>query len=137
INYRSAMAFGTARLVEDPDAKMAALEAFVARLFPGRWDEVRPPTAQEMKATKVIAMEIEEASAKIRTGPPGEDEADYALPRWAGVIPVGQVIGAAVPDPRLAPGTVWPQHLADYAPGAALDDILTRHAAKAREREPA
>ena len=138
INYRSVMAFGIARLLADPAAKLAALEAFVARLYPGRWDEVRAPNPQEMKATKVIAMEIEEASAKIRSGPPVDDEEDYALPGWAGVIPVTTVIGEGVDDPRLAPGTAWPQHLGDYAPGAALDDILSRLAAKAaRETEPA
>jgi nitroimidazol reductase NimA-like FMN-containing flavoprotein (pyridoxamine 5'-phosphate oxidase superfamily) len=138
INYRSVMAFGTARLLADPAAKLAALEAFVARLYPGRWDEVRPPSAQEMKATKVIAMEIEEASAKIRSGPPVDDEEDYALPVWSGVIPVTSVIGPAVADPRLATGAVWPQHLGDYAPGTALDDILARHApTAATETEPA
>ncbi len=137
MNYRSVMAFGTARLVADDAAKLAALQAFVARLYPGRWDEVRAPNPQEMKATKVIAMEIEEAAAKVRSGPPGDDEADYALPGWAGVIPVTTVIGRAVDDPRLAPGAVWPQHLGDYAPGAGLDDVLTRLAAKTvRETEP-
>lgn len=129
INYRSVMAFGVARLVADADEKLAALEAFVARLYPGRWDEVRPPTAQELKATKMIVMPIEEAAAKIRTGGPVDDEEDYALPCWAGVIPVGQTIGAGIPDARLAPGTPWPQHLRGYGDGVALDDVLLRYAA--------
>jgi hypothetical protein len=129
INYRSVMAFGTAQLVADPAEKLAALEAFVARLYPGRWDEVRPPTGQELKATKMIVMPIEEASAKIRSGGPVDDEEDYALPCWAGVIPVRQVIVAGVPDTRLAPGTPWPQHLGGYGDGVALDDVLSRYAA--------
>lgn len=128
LNYRSVMAFGTARLVEDPAAKDAALTAFVERLFPGRSAEIRAATAQEIKGTKVIAMTIDEASAKIRNGPPVDDEEDYALPVWAGVVPVRQVIGAAVPDARLVPGVQWPQHLAGYAPGAGLDDLLRRYA---------
>lgn len=133
INYRSAMAFGTARLIADRDEKLAALDAFVARVFPGRGAELRPIAEQEIKATKVIAMEIEEASAKIRTGDPVDDEADYALPVWAGVIPVRQEIGAAEPDTRLAPGTPWPQHLGDYRDGARLDALLSRYAAGAAQ----
>lgn len=133
INYRSVMAFGTARLVADPSDKLAALEAFVARLYPGRWDAVRPPTAQELKATKLIAMEIDEASAKIRTGAPVDDEEDYALPIWAGVIPVHQVIGEVVDDPRLASGIAFPSHLGDYVSGAGFDDILSRYATQAYE----
>ncbi len=136
INYRSVMAFGTARLVADAHDKLAALEAFVARLYPGRWDAVRPPTAQELKATKMIAMEIDEASAKIRTGAPVDDEEDYALPIWAGVIPVASVIGAAVDDPRLTPGVAFPPHLGDYVPGAGFDDILSRYATQMYEEAP-
>lgn len=128
LNYRSAMAFGTAQLVADPAEKLGALHAFVERLYPGRWDEIRPPTAQELKATKMIVMEIEEAVAKIRDGGPVDDEADYALPCWAGAIPVTQTIGKGVPDARLAPGTAWPQHLESYGAGARLDDLLARDA---------
>jgi nitroimidazol reductase NimA-like FMN-containing flavoprotein (pyridoxamine 5'-phosphate oxidase superfamily) len=132
LNYRSVMAFGTAELVADPGEKLAALHAFVERLYPGRWAEVRPPTAQELKATKVIVMEIAEAVAKIRDGGPVDDEEDYALPCWAGVVPVRQVIGTAVPDARLAPGTAWPEHLGGFAAGQALDALLSRYA----EKEP-
>ena len=78
-------------------------------------------------------MAIDEASAKIRTGAPVDDEEDYALPIWAGVIPVRQVISAAVDDPRLAPGIAFPSHLGDYAAGAGFDDILSRYAAEAYE----
>jgi nitroimidazol reductase NimA-like FMN-containing flavoprotein (pyridoxamine 5'-phosphate oxidase superfamily) len=133
INYRSVMAFGTARLVADAGEKLAALEAFVARLYPGRWDAVRPPTVQELKGTKVIAMEIDEASAKIRSGAPVDDEEDYALPTWAGVIPVRQVIGEAIDDPRLASGIAFPSHLGDYVPGTRFDDILSRYATQMYE----
>lgn len=129
LNYRSVTAFGTARLVGDPAEKLHALRVFVDRLYPGRWDAVRPPTSQELKATKVIAMEIEEAVAKIRDGDPGDDEADYDLPGWAGVIPVSEVLGAAVPDSRLAPGTAWPDHLRPFGAGTRLDQLLARHAA--------
>lgn len=134
LNYRSVMAFGTARLVADPAAKLAALDAFVERLYPGRRHEIRPPTGQELKSTKVIAMPIEEASVKIRSGGPVDDEEDYALPVWAGVIPVTQVIGASVADARLAPGIARPLHLAAYEEGAPLAELLSRYA---REREPA
>lgn len=134
LNYRSMMAFGTARLVADPAEKAAALDAFVDRLYPGRRPEIRPPTGQELKATTVIVMPIEEASAKIRSGGPGDDEADYALPVWAGVIPVRQAIGAAIPDARLMPGTMRPPHLEAFADGAALDGLLSRHV---RKTEPA
>lgn len=130
LNYRSVMAFGTARLVADPDEKLAALRAFVERLYPGRWDMLRPPTGQELKATKVIVMPIEEAAAKIRTGGPVDDEEDYALPCWAGVIPVGETIGAAISDDRLLPGVEQPAHLDGFRPGAALGELLSRYAAR-------
>jgi len=115
VNYRAVMAFGRARAIEDPDEKMAALKAFVERLTPGRWAELRPPTAQEMKATTVVGMTIEEASAKIRTGPPKDDEEDYdAVPVWAGVLPLKTIAQTPVPDPRLKPGTPLPDYLASF-----------------------
>ena len=110
INYRSVMALGQARPVPD-EGKLEALRDFVERLFPGRWDELRPPTAQEVKATTVLWMDLDEVSAKIRTGPPVDDEPDYALPTWAGVLPVTPVTGTPQPDPRLGPGTVLPAYL--------------------------
>src|SRR5262249_37525309 len=84
INYRSVMALGVARGMEDPEAKRAALEALVERVYPGRWRELRPMTVKEEKATMVLEMPIDEASAKVRIGPPVDDEEDYALPIWAG-----------------------------------------------------
>jgi hypothetical protein len=110
VNYRSVMALGHARLVPD-EAKMEALEGFVERLFPGRWDEIRPPTAQEIKATAVVWMDLDEVSAKIRTGPPIDDEEDYALAVWAGVLPTSTVRGTPVPDPRLVSGIALPGYL--------------------------
>ena len=113
INYRSVMLFGTARKVEDDDAKLERLRVFFEDLFPGRWGELRLVTKQELKATTVLSMPIEEASAKVRTGPPGDDEEDYALPVWSGVLPVAPQFGTPVPCPRLAAGTPLPAHVAD------------------------
>jgi uncharacterized protein len=113
-NYRSAMLLGTARLVDSPEEKLAALEAIVEHIVPGRWAQVRPPDANELKATSVLALAIEEASAKIRVGPPVDDEPDYALPVWAGVIPLSSRPGAPIPDPRLAPGIAPPASATAY-----------------------
>jgi uncharacterized protein len=113
-NYRSAMVIGTATSVEDPDEKRAALRAIVEHIVPGRWPEVRAPTDSELKATSVLAIPIEEASAKVRSGPPLDDEEDYALPAWAGVIPLSIETGSPEADPRLAPGIVPPAHVSGY-----------------------
>ena len=111
VNYRSAMVFGTARLVTDPAEASAALRLFTEGLFPGRWDQLRPMTAQELKATSVLWMEIEDASAKIRAAPPGDaDEAD--VPVWAGVLPMRTRLGAAEPAPDLPAGIDLPAPLA-------------------------
>lgn len=88
INYRSAALYGTGRLVTDPDQKTAALFRFSEKLLPGRWDECRPMTDQELKATAVVALDIEDAVAKIRTGPPKDEDEDISWPTWAGVIPL-------------------------------------------------
>ena len=111
INYRSVMAFGTAQLVKTAPEKTDALRHFTERLFPGRWEELRPPTEQEIKATKVLWLELDEVSAKVRTGPPIDDEPDYALPCWAGVLPIRMTAGTPEPDPRLAAGTPVPAYL--------------------------
>lgn len=99
INYRSAVLYGSGYIVADPDEKMAAMTRFTERLIPGRWDDTRPPNRKEFKATGVIAIPIESASAKVRIGPPVDDEEDMSLPVWAGVIPVQQTYGAPWPDP--------------------------------------
>jgi len=109
LNYRSVMAIGDAELVDNPDEKLGALRAFVERLVPGRWALIRPPTAQELKATSVLRLRLHEVSAKVRTGPPKDDDADYSLPVWAGVVPVATAIGTPQADPRLtAPGALPP-----------------------------
>jgi nitroimidazol reductase NimA-like FMN-containing flavoprotein (pyridoxamine 5'-phosphate oxidase superfamily) len=115
LNFRSAMLFGKAHKIEDPKDKMARLEAFVERLYPGRWQELRPVNAKELKATTVLGMHLEEASAKIRSGGPVDDEADYALPIWAGVIPVRSVAGAAEADLRQHKAAKMQAKLADLS----------------------
>ena len=113
-NYRSVMLLGTARSVEQPEEKLAAFEAIVEHIVPGRWRDVRPPNQNELKATALLAIPIEEASAKVRTGPPVDDEDDYALEAWAGVIPLAAGAGAAEPDPRLRAGIEVPAYAAAY-----------------------
>jgi hypothetical protein len=110
INYRSVMLFGRAHNVEDPAGKRKALESFVEYMYPGRWKELRPVTDQELKATTVLHMPIEEGAAKIRTGPPVDDEQDYGWPVWAGIVPVRQIAGEPTPDARLAAGVSAPSH---------------------------
>jgi nitroimidazol reductase NimA-like FMN-containing flavoprotein (pyridoxamine 5'-phosphate oxidase superfamily) len=110
INYRSVVVLGRATAVTDVDAKRRALEAFSARLLPGRWADVRPPTATELKATSILRLPLDEASAKVRTGPPNDNEEDYGWPVWAGVIPLALTAGEPQPDPMLADGfdpPVW------------------------------
>lgn len=114
VNYRSAVLFGRGALVEEPEARMAALERFTERLLPGRWADVRPPSPQEFKATSVVRVAIESASAKLRGGPPGDDAEDLALPVWAGVVPVRSALGPPEPAPDLAPDTPLPDYLRDY-----------------------
>lgn len=128
MNYRSVMAFGTARVVADLAHKRAALDAFVERLFPGRTAEMRAMTDQEVKATLVVAMEIEEASAKIRTGPPKDDEDDYAAPLWAGVLPMQQRLDPPIPCPRLAPGTAMAPSATAYEAGRGFDAVMAAQA---------
>ena len=109
VNYRSVMLLGTLRVVEDPAGKLAALEAFTDRLLPGRWSEVRPPTRQELAATSILALAIHEASAKIRSGPPGDGASpDATLPVWAGEMPLVTAWGTPVADPELQPGIPLP-----------------------------
>jgi nitroimidazol reductase NimA-like FMN-containing flavoprotein (pyridoxamine 5'-phosphate oxidase superfamily) len=111
MNYRSVVAFGTARKLEDPERKTTALRIISEHLIAGRWNDVRQPTAKELKATSVLEFAMEEASAKIRTGPPVDDEEDYGLPVWAGVLPLRLEEKAPIPDPRLAEDAVVPQYM--------------------------
>jgi hypothetical protein len=110
-NYRSVMALGRAHKVKDRDEKEARLKVFVDSLFPGRWDMLRPMNEQELKATTVLSLPLSEASAKIRTGPPKDDVEDYALPIWAGVVPVTMQIGSPVNDARNLAGVLPPEHV--------------------------
>ena len=114
MNYRSVVIFGHPREVTDPDEKMRAFEVITEHVARGRWSDARQPTDKEFKGTTVVAMPIDEASAKLRTGPPGDDEADYRLPIWAGVIPVEQTFGEAEDDPRLHPGITRPDYVERY-----------------------
>lgn len=115
MNYRSAVVFGTARTVHDDAEKAAAFDAIVDHVVPGRRPEVRPASKKETDATLVLALTIDEASAKVRTGPPIDDEDDYGLPVWAGVVPFTTVAGPPQPDPRLAPDVPVPDHVTAYA----------------------
>jgi hypothetical protein len=111
INYRSVVVFGRARQVESEDEKNAALEAFTEHVCRGRWAEVRWPTPEETAATTVVALPLAEASAKVRTGPPIDDEEDYTLPVWAGVLPLRVEPSAPEADPRLPVGTPVPEYV--------------------------
>jgi uncharacterized protein len=111
VNYRSVMLFGEARPVRSAAGKRRALEAFTEKLVPGRWSDVRHPTLRELEATAVLRLPIDEASAKVRSGPPVDDEEDYALGTWAGTVPIEATRGAPVPDPRLRPGIGLPAYL--------------------------
>ncbi|MEA2153280.1 MAG: uncharacterized protein QOI18_1513 [Solirubrobacteraceae bacterium] len=113
-NYRSVMLLGEAVLVKSRAEKLAALEAIVEHIVPGRWSEARTPTENELEATSVLALPIAEASAKIRTGPPLDDEEDYGLPVWAGVIPIVSEAREPLPDPRLARDTPPPPSATAY-----------------------
>ncbi|AZV79509.1 pyridoxamine 5'-phosphate oxidase family protein [Parasedimentitalea marina] len=111
VNHRSAMIFGRAEKVTDTDVKKAHLKTMVDMIFPGRWDSLRPMQDQEVKATTVLRMPITEGAAKLRSGPPVDDEDDYALPIWAGVVPVSLQVHAPEPDPANQPGLAMPDHL--------------------------
>ena len=115
MNYRSVVVLGTAEAVEDPKEKWDALHAIVEHVAPGRWAEVREPTDKEMAATLVLRVPIEEASAKVRTGPPIDDEEDYARECWAGVLPLRIVTGPPIADPRLPAGTAPSPAVTGYA----------------------
>ncbi|OYW60776.1 MAG: flavin-nucleotide-binding protein [Rhodobacterales bacterium 32-66-7] len=116
-NYRSVMVFGKAEVVEDPVAKAAHLRAMMDEMFPGRWDTLRPMTAQELKATRILSLPLTEASAKISAGPPTDPVEDLGWPVWAGVLPIKLTLGAPEPAPGLAPGLTIPAHATSYKIG--------------------
>ena len=115
VNYRSVVILGTARLVTDAAEKMEALRVFTEHVMKGRWDDVRQPTEQELKATTVLALPLEEVSAKVRTGGPVDDEEDYALPVWAGVLPLQTVAKAPLPDAQRKKDEPIPGYLKNYS----------------------
>jgi uncharacterized protein len=115
MNYRSVVVFGNAKVVDDPDEKIAALRALSEHMIPGRWDDVREPSEHEMQQTTVLSLPLTEASAKVRTGPPLDDEEDYELPIWAGVIPLRMVAGEPIDDDRLPPNREAPGYASEYA----------------------
>jgi nitroimidazol reductase NimA-like FMN-containing flavoprotein (pyridoxamine 5'-phosphate oxidase superfamily) len=117
MNYRSVVVFGRAVAVEDGAEKWEALRVLTEHLAPGRWAEVRQPSTGEMRATLVLALPLAEASAKVRTGPPVDDEEDYEWPVWAGVVPLRLSADAPIDDPRLRPGIEPPPHVSGYARG--------------------
>jgi nitroimidazol reductase NimA-like FMN-containing flavoprotein (pyridoxamine 5'-phosphate oxidase superfamily) len=115
MNYRSAIVFGHGRLLTDPDEKMAGLEAVSNHLLPGRWEDARAPSTKELNATSVIAVMIEEATCKSRSGPVGDEEEDYALPVWAGLLPTLQGYGRLEPDPGRHADVPVPDYLKSFS----------------------
>lgn len=114
MNYRSVVIFGIAEVVSDLDEKQEALQAFTEHIIPGRWEEVRQPNHQELQGTLVLSLLLTEASAKVRTGMPNDDEADYSLPVWAGILPLQLVPGEIVADSRLQEGVKTPTYVENY-----------------------
>jgi nitroimidazol reductase NimA-like FMN-containing flavoprotein (pyridoxamine 5'-phosphate oxidase superfamily) len=114
VNYRSVVLYGTARPLTEPEELERALEAFTEKLVPGRWADVRWPTRQELKGTAALALPIAEGSAKVRTGPPIDDDEDYALDVWAGIVPLETRALTPQPDERLTPGIGVPEHVARF-----------------------
>jgi len=114
MNYRSVVALGKAALVGAPDEKLAALHAFTEKILPGRWNDARQPNEKELKATSILRLLLTEVSAKIRTGPPEDDAPDYALPIWAGVIPLQMIPGAPIRDERSDPSIPLPGYLENF-----------------------
>jgi nitroimidazol reductase NimA-like FMN-containing flavoprotein (pyridoxamine 5'-phosphate oxidase superfamily) len=111
MNYRSVVVLGACRPIDGLEQRAGALRAFSEHLIPGRWDEVRPPSKKELKGTSVLAMDLDECSAKRRSGPPEDEEGDYDLPVWAGVIPLQTVAGHPIADPRMS---------GEYEPSSAV-----------------
>jgi nitroimidazol reductase NimA-like FMN-containing flavoprotein (pyridoxamine 5'-phosphate oxidase superfamily) len=114
MNYRSVVILGKATLVDDPDEKLAALRVLSEHILPGRWDDARQPNDRELKQTSVLRVPIEEFSAKVRTGPPIDDEEDYSFPTWAGVVPLEMKAGEPINDPRLQSAVSAPGYARNY-----------------------
>jgi uncharacterized protein len=127
MNYRSAVIYGTARLVTDDAERMTAIEAITEHLIPGRWSNSRLPNKKEMAATSVLALPLAEASVKVRSGGPSDDDEDYGLDYWAGVLPITMTVGDAQPDPLLRPDIGVPEHISDLqTPSVAVGTSANR-----------
>lgn len=124
VNYRSAMVYGKAQAIEDRGEKLAAIDNFIDRLFPGRAELIRAAMAKEIKATTFLRMEIEQASAKIRNETMHDDEEDYAVPAWTALFPVRTVVDAAQECPRQMKGVTRPEGMSSYAAGRNLDEVM-------------
>jgi nitroimidazol reductase NimA-like FMN-containing flavoprotein (pyridoxamine 5'-phosphate oxidase superfamily) len=116
MNYRSVVCFGTATVVTDSDRKQAAFQAFLDHLVPGRWDDTRQPDRKETEATIVLAVPIEEASVKVRSGPPKDAAKDLGEGHWTGVIPLQMTSGAPIPDPLMEEDRPVPDYVANFDP---------------------
>ena len=131
VNYRAVMAWGTAHAITDRDEKLSLMDNFIDRIYPGRSKLIRQPTAQELKATTLIGMEIETASGKIRNTHVGDDEEDYAtVPAWSAMIPVTQILGTPSDCPRQLPGLAMPADMKPFKKGARLDEVMSAAYAK-------
>jgi hypothetical protein len=115
VNYRSVIAYGAARLVEDEAEKRAAMRGLIERLYPGRWDEIRQPNEAEIGAMDVVYLDLNEVSAKVRDDAPSDLAADLGRPSWAGVVPIAQTAGAPIPSKTLAPAVALPDYLARFS----------------------
>jgi nitroimidazol reductase NimA-like FMN-containing flavoprotein (pyridoxamine 5'-phosphate oxidase superfamily) len=115
VNYRAVMAFGRPRVISDAEEKLAGLRALTEHLLPGRWEQCRQPKRQELKATTLLAMELSEVTAKLRTGGPTDDEADLALPHWAGIVPRTVTWGPPIADPGVPAGVEAPEVARTYS----------------------
>ncbi len=121
-NYRSVVVFGTARRVDDAEEKLHALEAFTEHVTPGRWVDVRPPDARELDATTVLALTLDRATAKVRSGPPGDDRRDARSGAWAGVLPLRLEAGDPEPDALVPDGVAAPAYVREYRRGSVPHD---------------
>jgi len=115
LNYRSVVVFGEGRLIEDEQEKLAALQAVTEHLIPGRWQEARLPNRKELNATSVVSINIDEASAKVRVGPPVDEDEDYALPVWAGILPLQEMSLTPIRDELQSENIPLPKYVAQYS----------------------
>jgi hypothetical protein len=127
VNYRSVMAFGTAHVIDDKDEKLRLMDNFIDRIYPGRSKLIRQPNTQELKATTLLGMEIETASGKIRNTHVSDEEEDYeAVPAWSALYPITQVLGEKSECARQRADLSFPEGMADFVPGARLDEVLSQ-----------